>query len=122
MTLKERAKKLKNDIPTVFLCLKDCHTPILAKLFAFLTVAYALFPIDLIPDFIPVLGYLDDVLLLPAMIALTIHFIPQSIWKLHHSETEDMWKDGRPKKWYYAIPIILLWIIFIVWICKLLFK
>ena len=117
MTLKERAKKLKNDIPTVFLCLKDCHTPILAKLFAFLTVAYALSPIDLIPDFIPVLGYLDDVLLLPAMIALTIHFIPQSIWELHHSETEDMWKDGRPKKWYYAIPILFIWalIFYLIW-------
>lgn len=68
MTLKERAKKLKRDVPAVFLALKDRETPLLAKITAAVTVAYALSPIDLIPDFIPVLGYLDDVLLLPALI------------------------------------------------------
>lgn len=64
MTLKERAKKLKQDIPTVFLSLKDKETPIFAKIFAGITVGYALSPIDLIPDFIPILGYLDDVIIL----------------------------------------------------------
>lgn len=67
MNLKERAKKLKKDIPTVFLCLKDKDTPVLAKIIAAITVGYALSPVDLIPDFIPVLGYLDDVILLPAL-------------------------------------------------------
>ena len=75
MTLKERAKKLKRDVPAVFLALKDRETPLLAKITAAVTVAYALSPIDLIPDFIPVLGYLDDVLLLPALIALTIRLL-----------------------------------------------
>ncbi len=56
MSLKERAKKLKMDIPTIFLALKDKDTPILAKIFASITVVYALSPIDLIPDFIPLLG------------------------------------------------------------------
>ncbi len=77
--LKERAKKLKTDIPALFLALKDKETPILAKVFAAITVLYALSPIDLIPDFIPIFGYLDDVILLPGMIALTIKLIPQ--WK-----------------------------------------
>ena len=63
MTLKERASSLKRDIPAVFLALKAKETPALAKIMAFLTVAYALSPIDLVPDFIPVLGYLDDVLI-----------------------------------------------------------
>lgn len=67
MNLKERAKKLKKDIPTVFLCLKDKDTPVLAKIIAAITVGYALSPVDLIPDFIPVLGYLDYVILLPAL-------------------------------------------------------
>ena len=76
MTLKERARKLKQDVPAVFLALKDRDTPLFAKILAGVTVAYALSPIDLIPDFVPVLGYLDDVLLLPALIALTVKLIP----------------------------------------------
>lgn len=64
MDLKARAKKLKTDIPAVFLALKDKETPFTAKIFAGITVAYALSPIDLIPDFIPVLGYIDDLILL----------------------------------------------------------
>ena len=59
--------------------LKDKDTPVLAKIFAGITVAYALSPIDLIPDFIPVLEYLDDTILLPAFVALTIKFIPKDI-------------------------------------------
>ena len=80
MTLKERARKLKQDVPAVFLALKDRDTPLLAKILAGVTVAYALSPIDLIPDFVPVLGYLDDVLLLPALIALTVKLIPKKVW------------------------------------------
>ena len=76
MTLKERAKKLKTDVPAVFLALKQPETPWYAKVMAALTVAYALSPIDLVPDFIPVLGYLDDLLLLPAMIALSVKGSP----------------------------------------------
>ena len=76
MNLKERARKLKKDIPTVFLCLKDRRTPVLAKLMASLAVFQALSPIDLIPDFIPVLGYLDDVIILPFLIYLTVKLIP----------------------------------------------
>lgn len=72
MNLKERAKKLKTDIPAVFLALKHEKTPVGAKILAALTVAYALSPIDLIPDFIPVIGYLDDLLLLPVMVTWTI--------------------------------------------------
>ena len=87
MTLKERAKKLKRDVPAVFLALKDRETPLLAKITAAVTVAYALSPIDLIPDFIPVLGYLDDVLLLPALIALTIRLIPKEVWKRRRRRT-----------------------------------
>lgn len=71
MSLKERAKRLKSDIPAVFLCLKDKQTPLPARVMAAVTVAYALSPIDLIPDFIPVLGQLDDLLPVPAFIALT---------------------------------------------------
>ncbi len=70
-------------------------------------------PIDLIPDFIPVLGYLDDVILLPVMIALTIKMIPHDIFEQCQKEAQGMWGNGKPKKWYYAIPILLIWILVI---------
>lgn len=118
MDLKPRAKKLKTDIPALFLALRDSDTPILAKIFAGITVGYALSPVDLIPDFIPVLGYLDDVILLPMLIALTIKFIPKEVLEKNRRQAEGMWKDGKPKKWYYAIPIIMIWLIVIVLILK----
>lgn len=111
MNLKERAKTLKKTVPAVFLSLKDKDTPILAKVLAGITVGYALSPIDLIPDFIPVLGYLDDVILLPALIALTIKLIPEDVWERNLAQAENMWQDGKPKKWYYAIPIVLIWLL-----------
>lgn len=86
-----------------------------AKKLAALTVGYALSPIDLVPDFIPVLGYLDDVIILPAMVALTVRCIPKDIWEQSHQKAADLWKDGKPKKWYYAIPIVLFWAI-ILWL------
>ncbi len=121
MNLKERAKKLKMDIPAIFLALKDKETPIIAKIFAGITVAYALSPIDLIPDFIPVLGYLDDVILLPAFVALTIKFIPNDILEKNRKLSEGMWEKGKPKKWYYAILIVLIWILIVIWILKCIF-
>ena len=111
MNLKERAKSLKKTVPAVFLALKDKDTPVLAKILAGITVGYALSPIDLIPDFIPVLGYLDDVILLPALIALTIKLIPAAVWERNLAQAENMWQDGKPKKWYYAIPIVLIWLL-----------
>ena len=65
MGLREKASGLKKVLPAVFLTLKDNETPIMAKVLAGVTVGYALSPIDLIPDFIPILGYLDDMILLP---------------------------------------------------------
>ncbi len=118
MTLKERARKLKQDVPAVFLALKGRDTPLLAKILAGVTVAYALSPIDLIPDFVPVLGYLDDVLLLPALIALTVKLIPNKVWVRCQAESENMWKDSKPKKWYFAIPIVLIWLLIIWMIIK----
>lgn len=121
MNLKERAKRLKSDIPAIFLALKDKKTPLIAKLLAGITVGYALSPIDLIPDFIPVLGYLDDLILLPALAALTIRLIPGEVMERCRREAQDMWKDGKPKRWYYAIPIILFWLLIVFLVLKAIF-
>ena len=118
MDLKARAKQLKADIPALFLALKDKDTPILVKVLAFITVAYAFSPIDLIPDFIPILGYLDDVLLLPLLVALTIKLIPKEIFEEKRKEAINLWKDGVPKKWYCALPIIFIWLLVIFLIVK----
>ena len=121
MKLKERAKKLNEDIPAVFLALKDKKTPWYAKALAAVTMAYALSPIDLIPDFIPVLGYLDDLLLLPAMMALTIRLIPKDVLEQCRERAGEMWKDGKPKRWYYALPIVLFWAIVLFVVIKAVF-
>ncbi len=119
MHIKESIQKLKADIPVVYLVLKDKETPFFAKLLAGITVVYALSPIDLIPDFIPVLGYLDDVIILPFFIICTIKLIPKEIWQRNQLLAIDMWKDGKPKKWYYAIPIIVIWLFVVGLIIKI---
>ncbi len=98
MDLKARAKKLKADIPAIFLALKDKNTPLPAKIAAAVTVGYTLSPIDLIPDFIPVLGYLDDLIILPALAALAIKLLPKEILEEKRRESENMWENGKPKK------------------------
>lgn len=115
MNLKSSAQKLKAEIPAVFLSLKDSDTPLIAKLFAGITIAYALSPLDLIPDFIPVLGYLDDLILLPALVALTIRFIPKPVWEKNLALAVSLWENEKPKKWYYAIPIVLFWLL-LLWV------
>jgi uncharacterized membrane protein YkvA (DUF1232 family) len=118
VNLKERAKKLKTDIPAVFLALKRTETPLRAKILAGITVGYALSPIDLIPDFIPVLGYLDDIILLPALVALTVKLIPPEVIEDCRKDAETLWESGKPRKWYYAVPIVLLWLLIIFIVIK----
>ena len=121
MSHKERAAALKTDIPAVFLALKAKETPLIAKIAAGITVAYALSPIDLIPDLVPILGYLDDVILLPALVSLTLKLIPSDIMEACRTQAKGMWTDGRPKKWYYAIPIIIVWALIAFVIVKAIF-
>ena len=113
MHLKERIKKLKRDIPAVYLAIKDHRTPWIAKAFGGLTIVYALSPIDLIPDFIPIIGWLDDLIILPLLIALTIKFIPQPVMEEYRIKSQNLWKNGEPTRWLYAIPFLLIWIFII---------
>ena len=110
---KEKAKKLKTEIPAIFLALKDKRTPWDSKIIAAVIVMYALSPIDFIPDFIPFLGYLDDVVILPILIAWCIKSIPSQVLADCRSRSEGMWGEGKPKKWYFAIPFVLIWLILI---------
>ena len=119
MNFKDRAKKLKSDIPALFIALNKKETPIIAKIFAGIAIGYTLSPIDFIPDFIPVIGLLDDIILVPILIAITIRLIPEKIFTQCRFEAENLWRDGKPKKWYFTIPIILVWMLLIFLIIKL---
>lgn len=111
MTLRDRANEIKSNIIALFIAIKKPETPWYAKLIAKITIIYALSPIDLIPDFIPVLGYLDDIILLPLLISLSIKLIPKEVMEISLIESKGIWKEGKPQKWSYAIPIIVIWII-----------
>ncbi|MCI1966437.1 MAG: DUF1232 domain-containing protein [Oscillospiraceae bacterium] len=109
--LSERVKQVQFSLPALFLAIRKKETPFSAKLFAGITVGYALSPIDLIPDFIPVLGYLDDFIILPALISITLTLIPKEIMTQCRKESENLWKNSKPKKWYFALPIAGIWLL-----------
>jgi uncharacterized membrane protein YkvA (DUF1232 family) len=114
MKFKEKMKKISMKITQVYVSIKSKKTPWYAKVVGVSAVTYALSPIDLIPDFIPIIGYLDDLIILPLLITLTIKLIPKQLWKEFEEESELIWKDGKPVKWYYAIPVISIWLVFVI--------
>ena len=122
MNWRARAEQLKTDVPALWLCLRKKETPLLAKVLAAVTVGYALSPVDLIPDFIPVLGYLDDLVILPALVVLTLKCIPREILAGCRVEAAGMWAEGKPKKWYCALPIPALWGLAAVLLVRLLLR
>ena len=122
MNIKERAKQLTREIPVILLAMRRKETPLLAKLLAALAVAYALSPIDLIPDFIPVIGLLDDVILVPALIALAVKMIPAEVIEECRREAAIMWDCGKPRKWYYALPVIAVWLLIVAIIAKVILR
>ena len=109
--LRARAKSLKQEVTALYLAYKRKDTPFYAKLVIVLAVAYALSPLDLIPDFIPVLGYLDDLILVPLFIRLAIGLVPPRILAESRAEAESRTRHSKPKKWYYALPVVLIYLL-----------
>jgi uncharacterized membrane protein YkvA (DUF1232 family) len=110
--LRTWAKKVKRDGLTLWFARAHPGTPLLAKALAVVVVAYALSPIDLIPDFIPVLGYLDDVILLPALIWLTVRLIPEAVMAECRGRA-DAWlaaEGSRPRSYAGAAVVVAIWI------------
>ncbi len=106
------AKQLKREAVTLWFCYRHPQTPLIAKMLAISVVAYAFSPIDLIPDFIPVLGLLDDAILLPIGIWLTLKFIPAPILAECRKKAT-LWmaeKHSKPRNWLGAAIVIVLWI------------
>lgn len=119
--LKNYARKLKQNLLVLYLSYKDTRVPWFAKLVAICVVAYAFSPVDLIPDFIPVLGYLDDLIIVPLGISLALKLIPPYIIEENREKAEEIRKEGKPKNWFVAALFILIWLLLAFWISKTLY-
>lgn len=113
--IKAWARNLKKQIFVLYCAYKDERVPWYAKLFMACVVAYAFSPIDLIPDFIPLLGYLDDVILLPLGIMLSLKMIKKDVLSDCENKAKEMMKNGKPKNWLVGSIIILLWGLIFIW-------
>ena len=109
--IKKKIKKLKKEIFTLSLAIKDKRTPVLAKLMIGVTISYALSPIDLIPDFIPVLGYVDDLIILPIMIFISLNLIPKKVLDDCRKRIDNDIQLNNKLGRYSAITIVLIWIL-----------
>ncbi len=110
--LRRWAGELKAQLLTLWFCRSHPDTPLAAKLLAALVVAYAFSPIDLIPDFIPVIGYLDELILLPLGIYLALRLIPAHVIAASRQKAE-LWiaeSKSKPRNYFGAAVILLVWI------------
>jgi uncharacterized membrane protein YkvA (DUF1232 family) len=112
-SLKDKARKLKTEITTLYYAYQDPKLGLLPKIIILFTLGYALSPIDLIPDFVPVLGYLDDLFIVPALISLSIKLIPEEI--LASAREKAIKEPIKLKKnnWFFALLFISIWVVLI---------
>jgi uncharacterized membrane protein YkvA (DUF1232 family) len=117
-SLKAQARQLKQQILTVYFAARDRRTPLLVRLLAVLIAAYALSPIDLIPDFIPVIGYLDDLVLIPLGLALVIWLTPPEVIAAAQLRAQEA--ATKPVSYAAAACIVIVWLVvmgfFIRWV------
>jgi len=110
---KARARRLAENIAVLAMAVRDPRTPWYAKALAIAVVAYALSPLDLIPDFIPVLGYVDDLLILPFALTLTIRLIPRNVWEdCRARATNDVIGMRRARRVAAGI-IVVVWLLMV---------
>ncbi|MEN4832732.1 YkvA family protein [Pantoea vagans] len=102
------AKNIKRDVHAVWLAARDPRTPLLAKVLALIVAAYAVSPIDLIPDFIPIIGYLDDLIIVPLGIMLVVRLIPAEVMREHRETAAQA--SRRPVSRITAGVFIVIWV------------
>ena len=108
--LKNKARLLRIEVYAVYLAYKDPRVPWYARIFAACVVGYAFSPIDLIPDPIPILGYLDDLILIPLGIRIALKMIPQEVLADCREQAREVMLQGQPVNKLAALVIILIWI------------
>ncbi len=106
-----RARELKAWTYALYGAYRDPRVPWYARVLALCVVAYAFSPIDLVPDFVPVLGYLDDLILIPLGIALVIRMVPSEVLAEHRERGRVLAAEGKPVGWGGAAAIIVIWIV-----------
>ena len=106
-----KSDQLQSEIVALYLAYKHRRTPWYAKVLAALVIGYALSPIDFIPDFIPVIGYLDDLIIVPAGIILLIKIIPRDVLEECRAKAQSDFLNKKPKNWIAAFIIILIWLL-----------
>lgn len=123
-TWKQRVRQLKKETYAIYIACKDPRVPWYARVFAGLVVAYAFSPIDLIPDVIPILGYLDDLVLVPLGIILVLKMIPPVVLAECREKAEVLMNQGKPTSRIAAIVIMAIWlflgILAVIWIGRIL--
>ncbi len=107
---KRRARALQAETYALYLAYRDPRTPWYAKVFAALVVGYAFSPIDFIPDFVPLLGYVDDLILVPSGVALALKLIPAPVMAEARLRAQESLQEGRPVSRTAAVAIVLLWL------------
>ena len=113
--LRTWARQLKRDTYALYLAVRDPRTPWYARILAGVILAYAFSPIDLIPDFIPVLGYLDDVVLVPLGLALLVRLVPPEVMTAARLRAAEEGGMGRPTSRVGAATIVLVWLALATW-------
>lgn len=113
---KKKSKELKREVGALYFAYKRKDVSWYAKVFAIIVVGYAMSPIDLIPDFIPILGYLDDLILIPLGIAIALKLIPKEIMEECRKDADELFKNKKINGWIAGGIIILLWLILILFI------
>jgi uncharacterized membrane protein YkvA (DUF1232 family) len=108
---KARTRQLKRETYALYLAYRDPRTPLGARLFAALVVAYAFSPIDLIPDFIPILGYLDDLVLIPLGVHIALKLIPPDVMNDARAKSAEM--QNKPVNWIAAAFIVVIWLLLV---------
>ncbi len=108
--LKNKSKLLKTDAYALYLAYKDPRIPWYARILAICVAGYAVSPIDLIPDFIPILGYLDDLILIPLGIALVLKMIPKDVMYEYRERARAAIIQGKPVNWVAATVIVGIWV------------
>ena len=109
-TLKHRAKQLKAEAQVLILAYRDKRTPLTAKILIGITLGYLLSPIDLIPDFIPILGLFDDFIIVPVLIALSIKLIPPTVLNDAREQLKNNPQRYKKNNWLFAALIIIIWL------------
>ena len=107
---KERARQVKSEIYALYLAYKDPRTPWYAKVFTALVVGYAFSPIDLIPDPIPILGYQDDLVLVPLGAFVAMKMIPPQVMQESREKAKKVMSEGKPVNKVAAVVIVVIWI------------